>query len=327
MDNRTQSAPQALTLRLHQGPGGDLQGSDATAIQAGLDYLHRLGGGTLELGPGTFTLRNAVYLRSHVNLRGSGDSTVLKKPEGHCTPLSRDADWYENEVEVEDPTGFTVGGGIMVSQTPKDGGGGGISVVKDTVVGIEGHRLLLSRRLDANGWLRHEATAATAFALLTGIGERGHNGGSGDAGVRDTVSDCEVSDLILDGNRAENPLDVMSAASNGNYAGAVYLQHAHRIRFSGVTARNYNGDGFSFQVCDDIHFDSCQSLNNGNLGFHPGSGSQRPIFRDCVASGNAQGIFFCWGVAGGVAVRLLRCCWRHCCCMLRWSRGQSTYLL
>ena len=63
-DNRTQSAPRKLVLRLGQGPPkqpGDLQGSDSVAIQAGIDYLHRLGGGTLELGPGVYTMRNCVY--------------------------------------------------------------------------------------------------------------------------------------------------------------------------------------------------------------------------------------------------------------------------
>jgi hypothetical protein len=89
----------------------------------------------------------------------------------------------------------------------------------------------------------------------------------------------------LDGNAAENPLEVMSGAANGNYGGAVFLQHAHRIAFEEVTARNWNGDGFSFQVCDDISFERCTSANNAVLGFHPGSGSQRPVFRDCHSFG------------------------------------------
>lgn len=56
-----------------------------------------------QLGPGVFTLRNAVYLRSHVHLRGTeGGATVLKKAAGHITRIVRDSDWYENVVEVED---------------------------------------------------------------------------------------------------------------------------------------------------------------------------------------------------------------------------------
>jgi len=39
------------------------------------------------------------------------------------------------------------------------------------------------------------------------------------------------------------------------------------------------------------------------LGFHPGSGSQRPLFVDCVSRRNCQGIFFCWGVTDGIVRR------------------------
>jgi hypothetical protein len=304
-NNRTQSAPRFLVLRLEQGPGGDLTGDDDKAIQAGLDYLHRLGGGALQLGAGTFTLRNAVYLRQGVDLRGAGEAqTVLRKAPGHCTALARDADWYENQVVVEDASGFTVGCGVMVCGEVPASAHFGASVVKDTVVGIEGNTLFLSRRLEQNGWTPAiqrggagaGATAATAFSLLTAIGERGLNGGSGDAGVRNPVGDLTVSGLTLDGNKTANPLSVMSAAANGNYGGAVFLQHAHRIRFEAVTAHNWNGDGFSFQVCDDISFDRCTSEGNTVLGFHPGSGSQRPRFRDCRSVGNDEGLFFCWYV-------------------------------
>ena len=121
-------------------------------------------------------------------------------------------------------------------------------------------------------------TAATLFPLLT---------------AAEGMSDVLVEDLVLDGNKAENE------EINGNYAGAVFLQQCHRFTFRRVTARDYDGDGFSFQICDDVRFESCRALNNANLGFHPGSGSQRPVFRGCTSRGNAQGIFFCWGVSDG----------------------------
>ncbi len=55
-----------------------------------------------QLGPGVFTLRNAIYLRSGVHLRGCGSATVLQKAAGYVTRIVRDSDWYENVVEVED---------------------------------------------------------------------------------------------------------------------------------------------------------------------------------------------------------------------------------
>ncbi|MGC9328518.1 MAG: right-handed parallel beta-helix repeat-containing protein, partial [Candidatus Hinthialibacter sp.] len=45
----------------------------------------------------------------------------------------------------------------------------------------------------------------------------------------------------------------------------------------------------------------CISENNAQLGFHPGSGSQRPVVRDCIARGNGtDGLFLCWRVRHGL---------------------------
>lgn len=272
--NRTRSAPGRLELSV--GPGGDLEGRDDKVLQAGADYLARLGGGVLRVLPATYRMTNALYLHPGLTLRGAGEATVLRKTASGCTPLIRDSDWYENRVTVEDPSPFRPGCGIMLRSYAD--GGGLREVVRDTVVDVDGSELTLSRRLLKNFWLEHRATAATLFPLVT---------------AEEGVSDVTVEDVVLDGNLVENE------EINGNYAGAVFIQQCHRWSFRGVTARGYHGDGFSFQVCDDVSFEDCRSLDNASLGFHPGSGSQRPLFRRCEARGNAQGIFFCWGVTDG----------------------------
>jgi len=103
-----------------------------------------------------------------------------------------------------------------------------------------------------------------------------------------------VESLVLDGNRSANE------EINGNYAGGLFIQNCDRHTYLNVVSRSYNGDGFSFQVCDDIRFENCESMCNANLGFHPGSGSQRPEIVQCVARENSQGVFFCWGVSDGL---------------------------
>ena len=273
-DNRTRAISGKLTLTVGQD-SGDLRGKDDKILQAGVDYLHRLGGGILRILPGEYSMRNALYLRSGVHVCGSGEKTVLKKTPGVCTSLIRDSDWYEATIYVEDPAGFTPGCGIMLRSWNNEV----MQVVKETVVQVDGHALVLSRLLEKNAWLEEKATAATIFPILTA----------------EWVDDVVVEDLVLDGNRESNE------EINGNYAGAVFIQHCDRYLFRNVGARNYNGDGFSFQVCDDIRFENCRSTDNANLGFHPGSGSQRPVFRGCVSRGNSQGIFFCWGVTHGLA--------------------------
>ena len=46
---------------------------------------------------------------------------------------------------------------------------------------------------------------------------------------------------------------------------------------------------------------NCRSLNNADLGLHPGSGSQRPIIMNNRVAGNRIGLFFYWGVKHGIA--------------------------
>jgi len=275
-DNRTRAVPGQLTLTV--GVGGQLEGSDDRVLQAGADYLARLGGGVLQILAGTYEMGNALFLHPNLTVRGTESDTILRKAAGASTPLTRESDWYEYGITVEDSSLFQPGCGIMLRGYSESGGL--TDVVRDTVIAVDGDEITLTRRPEKNFWLDAKATAATLFPLLT---------------AAEGVCDVVVEDLVLDGNRAHNE------EINGNYAGAVFLQQCHRFAFRRVTAREYNGDGFSFQICDDISFEDCQALDNANLGFHPGSGSQRPVFRRCTARGNSQGIFFCWGVTDGLA--------------------------
>ncbi|MBN2314022.1 MAG: right-handed parallel beta-helix repeat-containing protein [Sedimentisphaerales bacterium] len=256
---------------------GDLQGKDDKVIQAGIEYLHRLGGGTLRILPGVYDLHNAVHLRPHITLRGSGEETILKKNSSVVKNLVRDSDWFEYGVQVSDVQGFVPGGGIML-RTKTGPGEWQYDVLRATITAIQGNVLFLDRLTEENFWIEKNATAATIFPIFTA----------------EHVDNVVVEDLVLDGNRDQNE------HINGNFAGAVFIQHCNKWTFKNVTAHNYNGDGYSFQVCDDIHFQDCKAINNADLGFHPGSGSQRPVFQNCLSQGNSQGIYFCWSVSDGI---------------------------
>jgi len=275
--NRPMRNRQALAITVGQSEG-DLKGNDDKVIQAGIEYLHRLGGGTLKVLPGVYNLRNAIYLRPNITLRGSGEETILRKAGSVVTALARDSDWFEYGVQVADTKGFVPGGGIMLRSKTGDGDWQ-YDVLRATVTAIEGDVIFLDRLTEENFWLEKDATAATIFPILTA----------------ENVNDVVVEDIVLEGNRDENE------HINGNFAGGVFIQHCNRWSFKNVTSRNYNGDGFSFQVCDDIRFVNCKAINNADLGFHPGSGSQRPVFQKCLSRGNSQGIFFCWSVSDGLA--------------------------
>jgi hypothetical protein len=254
-----------------------LIGGDEKVIQAAIDYVARFGGGTVHVLPGAYRLRNAVYLASGVRIKGSGEDSVLIKEPSVKTTLAADSDWYDQEMTLVDATGFQVGDGICLrTRNPHHGG---TDVVKRTLVARVGNRFKLDRALRENFWQEGESTVATLFPILSG----------------ENISDVIIEDITLDGNKDNNE------NLNGNYAGCIFLQDCNRITMRRVTARNYNGDGISWQVCHDVVVEDCHSHDHTGLGLHPGSGSQRPLIRGNKVERNDIGIFFCWGVKYGLA--------------------------
>lgn len=265
-------------LTLSVGPArADLVGLDDRAIQAAIDYVTRLGGGTVKLLPGTYRLRNAVFLASNLRLLGSGADTVLIKEPSLTVKLAADSDWYDQEVTVADATGLRVGDGVCLrARNPHSKT---TTVIKRTLVARSGNRFRLDRALRENLWQMEAATLSTLFPILSG----------------ENVTDVVIEGLTLDGNKAKN------ANLDGNYAGCIFMQDCARVTIRDVTACRYNGDGISWQICHDVRVEGCRSLDNTGLGLHPGSGSQRPVIRGNKLVGNDIGLFFCWGVRGGLA--------------------------
>jgi hypothetical protein len=268
-----------LTITVGQ-KNADIVGASQKAIQAAVDYVARLGGGTVKILPGSYQLRNSVYLQSNVRLLGSGNKTILFKAPGMTTKLSADSDWFDQEITLTDANGFEVGDGVCLRAKRVDIGGE-IEVMR-TLVARSGNRFMLEKGMRENLWQRNEATASTCFPLISG----------------EFINDVVIENLVLDGNRRKND-NIYS-----NYAGC-YLQDCNRVMFRGVIARNNNGDGISWQICHDVVVENCMIENNGALGLHQGSGSQRPIIRGNTIKGNDQGLYFCWGIKYGLAERNL----------------------
>jgi len=272
--NRPLKTLNYLTLTVGQTEG-ELTGTDDKIIQAGIEFLNRLGGGTLHILPGVYNIKNAIYLRPNITIKGSGEKTVLKMAAGFVTPIIRNIDKGEYGTQVKDPSGFTPGRGIMLRTTAKEAWA--ITTFKATVTRIEDDIVYFDKIADKDFHLKKQCTAATIFPIITA----------------ENVDNVNIEDIILDGNIEQNE------HINGNFSGAVFLHLCNNWNFKNVIARNYNGDGFSWQTCNDIHFDNCKALDNTDLGFHPGTSSQRPIITNCISSGNSQGIYFCWGVTDG----------------------------
>jgi hypothetical protein len=257
----------------------DLIGRDDKVLQAAVDYVAGKGGGTVKVLPGTYTLRAAVWLRSGIRLVGSGAESIITRIPSETIPLAADSDWYDQEITLARSGNFRVGDSVVLeAKNPNDNSS---TVIKRTIVARSGDRFKLDDGLRKNLWLSGQPTCSSLFPLLTS----------------EHTADVAIEDIALDGNRQN------TRNFNGNYGGCIFLQDCNRYTMRRVEARNYNGDGISFQICHDVVVDNCHSHNNANLGVHPGSGSQRPLIRDCRLEENDLGLFWCWGVKYGLAER------------------------
>ncbi len=254
---------------------GDLRGADNRALQAAVDYVATLGGGVVEIGPGEYVMRDSLHLRSHVTVRGTPGKTVLRKAAAAVSPLKVDGDYGEEQITLANPAGFVVGDGVAVW----DKNANGFHTTVARITGARGDTFSIDLPLNADCMIESGAKAATVFPVMSGYHAQG----------------LKVQQLIIEGNAAENvPL-------NGCRGGGIFLYRCPGAVVEACTVRNYNGDGISFQQCNDVTVLDCVSESNRGLGLHPGSGSQRPVVRRCVARNNDEdGLFLCWRVKEGL---------------------------
>jgi hypothetical protein len=268
----------AERLTLSVGPEkADLVGTNEKVIQAAVDSVARWGGGTVKILPGAYRFRNAVYLQSNVRVLGSGLDSVITKEPSALSKLAEDSDWFDQEITLVDARDFHIGDGICIRA--KDADKGELKVIKRTLVARKGNRFKLDRALRENAFLPGEPTVETLFPLFSG----------------EFIANVTVENLLLDGNKANN------TKLDGNFAGCVWLQDCNRVTMRGLTARNYHGDGLSWQISHDVLVENCHSHDHTGVGLHPGSGSQRSIIRANRLIDNDQGLFWCWGVRWGLA--------------------------
>lgn len=255
---------------------GDIRGSDNLALQAAVDQAAALGGGTVRIGPGRYTMRNALRLRDHVRIQGEAGATVLAACDGAESRLSCDGDCNERQITLEDPTGFQVGDGVSI----RDDRAGGFMVTTATLTArLDERTFALSAPLYLDYLTSEQAAAQIAFPVVGGWG----------------IADAVVEGLTIEGNRARRgPLD-------GCRGGGIYLFECRDVAIRDCVVRDYNGDGISFQVSQRVVVERCTAENNAGLGLHPGSGSQDPVVRNNRALGNGRdGLFVCWRVKRGL---------------------------
>jgi parallel beta-helix repeat protein len=220
-------------------------------------------------------MRDSLHLRPHVTVRGTPEKTVLRKAPAAESRLKLDGDYGEEQVTLLNPEGFEIGDGIAVW----DKNSGGFHTTVARITGRNQDTLSISLPLNADCMVADDAQAATVFPVISGY----------------YVEGARVEDVTIEGNKDQN------VALNGCRGGGIFLYRCPGAVLERCVVRNYRGDGISFQQSNDAQVLNCTSEGNAGLGLHPGSGSQRPIVRQCVARNNGEdGLFLCWRVKQGV---------------------------
>ena len=254
---------------------GDIVGADNRALQAAVDYIAGLGGGLVRVGAGEYLMRDSLHLRSGVTVRGVRGKTVLRKAASVGSPLRLDGDYGEEQFTPANPAGFAVGEGVAIW----DKNAGGFHTTVASIIGQNGSTFAISLPLNADCMVEHGAQAATVFPVVSGY----------------YADRLRIEGLTIEGNKGQN------VYLNGCRGGGIFLYRCPGAVIDHCTVRDYNGDGISFQQCNDAKVLACVSEGNTGLGIHPGSGSQRPLVRQCLARNNSQdGLYLCWRVKRGV---------------------------
>lgn len=273
--SRGAGAPGRAEIRVGVAEG-DLRGDDHRALQAAVDQVADLGGGTVLIGKGRYAMRNALRPRDGLSLVGVPGETVLVACDGAESPLACDGDCNERQITRSDPSAFRVGDGVSIQD---EGFGGGFTVTTATLTGrLADGSFTLSSPLYLDYLVAKKASARLAFPIVGGWG----------------VRDAAIQGLTIAGNRAKR------GRLDGCRGGGVYLFECRDIAIRDCVVRDYNGDGISFQVSTGVTVEGCTAEGNAGLGLHPGSGSQRPSVRRNRSIGNAgDGLFVCWRVKHG----------------------------
>ena len=253
----------------------DLIGKDNRALQAAVDYISGLGGGTIEIGEGRYEMYDSLHLRSNVIVRGKKGLTILHKAKAAVSLLALDGDFGEQQITLVNPEGFKVGYGVAV----RDDKAGGFHTTVARITGCNGDTFSIDKPLMADCMTQRNAKAATIFPVISGY----------------NIVNAQIEGITVEGNKESNP------HLNGCRGSGLFLYRGFGTVIKDCTVKNYNGDGISFQQSNDVKVIGCTCETNAGLGLHPGSGSQRPVIRKCISRKNGEdGLFLCWRVRHGV---------------------------
>jgi hypothetical protein len=252
-------------VRIAPGPAA------AAEIQAAIDRIAKVGGGTVEIGPGRVPLRAAIRLADGVTLVGTPGQTVLAIEPGVRRLLAAPVAIGDTEVRVEDATGLEPGDDAAL----EDAAGHGFRVTTATIVERTGSNTpRLSRPAESDYLPERGATIRRAHAGVGGWGVK-------NAAVEGVVVECTLGQpgsQQLDGCRGGwiylfDSADVAVAAATG--------ERFHRLH-EGLTVYVHVPDGREFTVGLDVRDLTLQANGPREILFKVYDPAGKPVVREVI---------------------------------------------
>jgi hypothetical protein len=261
-------AEQVITVG---GTNAQISGFTNQSIQFAIDAVAKTGG-TVKLNPGTYEIKAPVRMKSNVKLIGSGKETILKRGVGVQTKYIVDADFGELKLTVENTDGFEIGMKVQVTDEDNSGcwnvSAAYISDISDNIIYID-KGLIRDYRSDKNGLI---SNASSVIEVLD-------------------AENVLIYNLTADGNRTENFF-----ADGCNSAGILILR-SKKVTVDNVHVKDFNGEGISWQITENVTIRNSEISGSGNTGLHPGTGSPFSVIeKNDVHHNDRDGLFICWRV-------------------------------
>ncbi|MDD4226309.1 MAG: right-handed parallel beta-helix repeat-containing protein [Mariniphaga sp.] len=254
------------------GDNADIHGFTNESIQYAIDAVAKTGG-TVRLTTGIFKIAAPIQLKSNVKIIGAGKETVLKRGKGVQTKYIVDADYGELKLTVENTNGFEPGMKIQV--TDRDNSScwnvstAYITDILDNTIYIDDY-LIRDYRSDREGMV---SNASSVIEVIN-------------------AENVWITNLTADGNRSENYF-----ADGCNSAGILIIK-SKKVTVDHVHVKDFNGEGISWQITENVTIKNSEISGCGNTGMHPGSGSPFTVIEhNDVHHNDFDGLFICWRVS------------------------------
>jgi len=249
----------------------DVIGYNNNSIQYAIDALGNHGGSVI-LSPGEYVINAPVRLKSNVRLIGSGKETILRRAKGVQTAYIVDADYGELKVTVKNPDGFLPGMKIQVTDKENSScwnvSTAYITDIIDNVIYIDDY-LIRDYRSDLDGKI---SNASSVIEIIK-------------------AENVFVKNLLVDGNRDEN------FRMDGCNGSGIYIFKSKNVTIDQVVVKDFNGEGISWQITENVSIKNSEISGSGNIGLHPGTGSPLTLIENNdVHDNDVDGLFICWRV-------------------------------